>query len=153
MRVHVYPILIISLGLLAGFAFYTLYHTAATPPPTTVTLEDKTRDDSMVFEEQMPLDSEISSIKHASIKRSPIKIPTVEKEIQNQTAQRVMETPEHTQEIYDAMTPDNYDETMEKANEAFTALDDESSEAHRKLLEEEAQIKRDASSIEDDEQS
>lgn len=153
MRVHVYPILITSLGLLAGFAFYKLYHTAATPPPITITSEDKRVEDSIVFEEQMPLDYETSSVKHATIKREPINIPTVEKEIQYQEEQIAIETPEETQEIYNAMTPDNYDETMEKANEAFAALDDESSEAHRKLLEEEAQIKKDASSIEDDEHS
>ena len=139
MRVNVYPILITSLGLLAGFAFYTLYHTAATPPPITITSEDKRVEDSIVFEEQTPLGSETSSVKHASIKHLPITIPTVEKEIQHQAAQIAIETPEHTQEIYDAITPDNYDETMEKANEAFARLETSSKDMEVSILEEEAQ--------------
>jgi len=65
------------------------------------------------------------------------------------------EMSEETEEIYETLIPENYEETLEEAHTAFATLDDESSQARTQLSEEEAQIQEDASSIEieDDAQS
>jgi len=131
MRVKIYPILITSLGLLAGVTFYSLYHTAA--PKKIITKNITTIEEPIDLQKLSPLKPQITSKK-----LTKLTLPTVEKEIQSKAEELAIETPEETQAIYDAITPDNYDETIEKADEAFATIEEYAKETQVAFLEEEA---------------
>lgn len=129
MRVKIYPILITSLGLLAGYTFYSLYHTVA--PKQTITKNTISIDEPIDLQKQLPLEPQITAKK-----LTKLTLPTVGKE--TQTEHTSIENPKQTQEIYDAITPDNYEEIIEQANEAFVTVETYAQEMEIAFLEEEA---------------
>ena len=132
MKKLLYPVLITSLLVLAGFTFYSLYHSAA--PLQTIALDDDTK-------LEKPIDlQKLSPIKnnHQEKILPKHKVVSLEKEIQAQSKNIKIETPEETQAIYDSIRPDNYEETMEEANVAFATIETVAEEAEIAFLEEEA---------------
>ena len=118
--------LIIFLGVMVSFAFYGFWKTEPTSPipnpkNTKETSSDTSNNNAFINKDtksnitppRVPLDKNIP-MEEPSKKVEPLDIP--------------YDTPEameaHTQEVYDALQPDNHDESIEKANEAFEVLDE-----------------------------
>lgn len=126
MKQYFFPIFIISLGLFTAYVFYALWHTEEVNPSNQV-------------EKPHTIIHENLSNKHV-IPKSVFTVPDAsldmnsqlddEKELQQMTTEQEDApylTPEQrktqTEAVYDALIPEDYEETIQEANEAFVALD------------------------------
>ena len=135
MKVSIYPILMTSLVLLAGYTFYALYHSVApkNPHPQKTITQNTISKEPIDLQKQFTLDLDTPTVKLPHVK-----VPPLEKEIQTQAEEIAIETPEETEAIYAAITPKNYEETMQRANEAFATVEAYAKKNEAAFLEEEA---------------
>ena len=144
MKAYIFPLFITSLGLFAAYVFYALWHTEEVNPPKVV---EKSQKKVMVedlsnkkiipkknLNENRPVVPEASPETHSQLSDEKEMSSMMEKQetIPNLTPEQ-MET--KTQAVYDALTPEDYEETMSEASEAFEALDAHVEEVDAKLAE------------------
>ena len=143
MKKYIFPIFITLLGFSTAYAFYIFWHSGEDHSPKQIehpqekVVEDLT--DAAVIPKinrkntlpvpQAPLET------HSQSADEEITSQMMEKEtdIPNLTPQQ-MQT--QTEAVYDALTPENYEETMEEAAVAFEQLDTMVEEQDAKLAEE-----------------
>lgn len=131
MKEKLWNALILLLGVMASFAFYGFWQTESTPlvdnpqNTTAVTLDSTTHSDVTPKYIELPLALSKLPIEEFSKDAEPLDIP--------------YDTPEameiHTQEVYDALQPENHDVTIEKANEAFSVMDEQVRHVEEQLKE------------------
>lgn len=139
MKRYFFPIFITFLGVFTAYAFYAFWHTEEVNPPKVV--EHKK---SKVIEDlsDMPvIPKHTVAVPKTSVKidaqiLDKKKIPSIitkQKAIPNLTPKQIES---QTQAVYDALTPEDYEETMSEADEAFEVLDTHVEEVDARLAEE-----------------
>ena len=138
MKRYFFPIFITFLGFFTAYVFYALWHTEEVNPPKVVehkkskVIEDLS--DTPVIPKHTVAVPKTSLNTDAQVpdKKKIPSIITKQKAIPNLTPEQ-MEA--KTQAVYDALTPEDYEETMSEASEAFEALDAHVEEVDAKLAE------------------
>ncbi len=145
MKSYFFPLFITILGLFTVYIFYALWHTEELNPPKIVEKQQEKTVEDLSDKAIVPkIDHPHSSIAmkntaHTSVQS--VKEPEMQKDeemdketdVPNLTPQQ-MQT--QTEAVYDALTPENYEETMEEAAVAFEQLDTMVEEQDAKLAEE-----------------
>jgi hypothetical protein len=124
MRTNIFPIFITGLGLFTAYVFYALWHTEAVTPSTLATTTTQTPPPPR------RRDTNTLSITHSVKPMRKIDTSVVathkHKTVDNASqavALDVNQIEEQTEEVYEALLPDNYDEINEQSRVAFNALD------------------------------
>ena len=121
MRANIFPIFITSLGLFTAYVFYALWHTDEVNPSQANNQSISTEITPKHFTPKKRITSTVVNIEDVNIERKK----DIKKESLAETLPLGMkETEEQTQEAYEALIPENYDNTVIEAQEAFVSLDD-----------------------------
>jgi len=125
MKKRLFSALIIFLGVMASFVFYGFWETEPNPSiantKDTMAIPIDTFDTHVI--EQKEIKHTVTLPQQSIDKNIPIKKASIEAEsldIPYDTSE-AMEA--HTQEVYASLQPDNHDESIVQANEAFEVLD------------------------------
>ena len=137
MKKRLFSALIVFLGLMASFVFYGFLETEPSPSiahtKDAMTMPIDTFDTHTI--EQKEIKHTVMLPKHSIDKNMPINEVSIEAEpldIPYDTSE-AMEA--HTQEVYASLQPDNYDESIAEANEAFEVLDEHVHQVEEQLQE------------------
>ena len=126
MKSYIFPLLITFLGLLAAYLFYALWHTETPNPPKIIEKQqEKTEDLSRktLIPKTVPLQHDISieHVKEAEQSGSDEKIEIEEEApVPNLTPEQMQA---QTDALYEKLTPQEHEETIQAAAEAFEELD------------------------------
>ena len=143
MKSYIFPLLITLLGLLAAYLFYALWHTETLNPPKIIEKQqEKTEDLSRktLIPKTVPPQHDISTehVKEVEQPGSDEKIEIEEEAaIPNLTPEQMQA---QTEALYEKLTPQEHEETMQAAAEAFEELDAIVEEQDIKLAEEMEEI-------------
>jgi len=138
MKQYIFPIFIITIGLFTAYAFYAFWHSEEVNPPKSTKTSQKNLVDNIsskdIIVEDAVVVPEPSLETHSQVTDEKM-MQEIEKEadIPNLNPKQMQEK---TQAIYDELTPENYEETMEEAVIAFDTLDSLVEEVDTKLGEE-----------------
>ena len=128
MKKYIFPFFITCLGLFTAYIFYSLWHTKEVNIPKIPELpKEKVIEDLSVPKTSLEADAQMSEEKEM------LSMSEKQETIPNLTPEQ-MET--KTQAVYDALTPEDYEETMSEASEAFEALDTDVETLDTRLSEE-----------------
>ena len=126
MKKYIFPLFITSLGLFTAYVFYALWHTEEVNPPKQI---EKPQEKVIADLSTKPIIPKTTFV----VPEASLETHTQEAEekemLQEMDKQASIPslTPEQmqaqTEAVYDSLTPEDYDETMQEANEAFEALD------------------------------
>ena len=143
MKSYIFPLLVTLLGLLAAYLFYALWHTETLNPPKIIEKQqEKTEDLSCktLIPKTVPPQHDISTghVKEAEQSGSDEKIEIEEEaDIPNFMPEQLQT---RTEALYEKLTPQEHEETMQAAAEAFEELDAIVEEQDIKLVEEMEEI-------------
>jgi len=140
MKQYFFPVFITLLGLFTAYAFYAVWHVEEV---NTHDIVNQTQQEKSIKEfsekETLPKNTLVVPKESLPLGSPDINEETIEEEIEklekipNLTPQ---EMEAKTQEIYEALTPEDYEETMEEANTAFEELDAHTEATREKLAQE-----------------
>ncbi len=139
MKQYFFPLFITTLGLFTAYVFYALWHSEEVNFPEVIESPKERVIEDLANKEIIP--------------KSTLSVPETSLDTHSQAAdekemQEMMENQENipnltpkqmqaqTEAVYDSLTPDDYEETMEEANAAFDALDNHVEALDAKLAEE-----------------
>ncbi len=124
MQKNIFPLFIISLGLITVYVFYAVWHTEE---PTLKNLTAQTTQITTQTEQKGTnyIDTQLS--KYTNIKNKPTVVTTTQVHSANKEEPRassfVHETPEEVEEQYEEMIPESYSGTLTQAEAAFASMD------------------------------
>ena len=163
MKEKLFTAFIILLGVLTAFAFYAFWHvepqsnvpSQSDTSPSTINTSEKHEGivDDVVHAEVLP-----SKKKEISVKKRKVEETIQEMESIDISYDSQEEMQADTQEIYEALQPDDHEETIEQANKTFDALDehvrkvDETLKSHMELSSEGSSAMENESTFEVDEE-
>ena len=163
MKEKLFTAFIILLGVLTAFAFYAFWHTEPQSnvpskndtSPSAINTSGKHEGivDDVVHTEVLPSEKKEINVKNIKIEETIQEMESIDLSYDNQEEMQA-----DTQDIYEALLPDDYEETIEQANEAFDALDehvrkvDEMLKSHMELSSEESTAMENESTLEVDEE-
>ncbi len=140
MKKYFFPVFITMMILLVAYVFYALWHSEALAPvPPSPISETKIPEDLSAKKPIPKKDLPKTEVQNRPTQQganetiTPPEMPALPHETKEQ-----MEA--HTQEVYDALTPDNYEETMAEAAEAFEEIDQAAEATEEKLSQEMAEV-------------
>ena len=141
MHKNIFPLFITSLGLITAYVFYALWHTEAVTSSTLVT---------STTQALPPLKrKDINTLSATHVvkpmkKTDTVKVATNKQKIVHNTTQTVAidtnKIEEQTEEVYEALLPDNYAEVNEQSRVAFNALDTTAIEINAQIAREEEML-------------
>ena len=123
MHKNIFPLFITFLGIVAAYTFYAVWHTEEPE------LNNPTQQTSKELSQTEPTEKKhIKSLpsKSSTVKTTPSLVTVKNKTMHNEepsTSSMVSETQEETREVYEALVPESYDDTVTEAQTAFTSLD------------------------------
>lgn len=124
MHKNIFPLFITFLGIATAYVFYAVWHTEETPFGDSITQTSKEISQTETIDQsyKKSLPSKNSTVKTTST------LTTTHHKTINKKEPNVYsvssETPEETQEVYEALVPESYDDTVAEAQEAFSSLDE-----------------------------
>lgn len=131
MRDKLFPIFITLLGLLTAYAFYALWHTEELSSPTEQQEQIKEKQViDLANKKIIPRQRPIVSIPEVSLESPKISKKTEKKTIEEIEKHEKLvfqlsdKLEEKTQTIYDSLIPEEHEEIMAEASEAFDRLDE-----------------------------
>lgn len=139
MKSYIFPLFITLLGLFAAYVFYALWHSEEVNPPKALETSKKNIVEDLANKEIIPKST--LTVPEASLETRSQEVDEKEmqemmgkqEDIPNLTPQQMQV---QTQAVYDSLTPEDYEETMEEATVAFEQLDTMVEEQDAKLAEE-----------------
>jgi len=163
MKEKLFTAFIILLGVLTAFAFYAFWHTEpqsnvpnkndTSPSAINTSKKHEGIVDDVVHTEVLPSEKKEINVKNIKIEETIQEMESIDLSYDNQEEKQA-----DTQDIYEALLPDDYEETIEQANETFDALDehvrkvDEMLKSHMELSSEESTAMENESTLEVDEE-
>lgn len=123
MHKNIFPLFITFLGIVTAYTFYTVWHTDEPElnNPTLQTSKELSQTEPTVKEYIKSLPSKSNTVK-TTPSLVAVKNETMHDE-EPSTSSMVIETQEETREVYEALVPESYDDTVIEAQAAFTSLD------------------------------
>jgi len=140
MKKYFFVVFIILLGLFTAYAFYAVWHVEEV---NTHDIINQTQQEKPIKEltEKEIISQNVLSVPEESLR---IESPAVDEEIIEEKIEKLENIPNftpqqmeaQTQEIYESLTPEDYEETMEEANTAFEEIDAHIESTKEKLAQE-----------------
>ena len=124
MHKNIFPLFIVSLGIVTAYVFYAVWHIEEPTlnNPTIQASKETSQAESINKEYTKSIASKDATVKTIpSPASSQNKITNKE---EPNVSSLVYETPEEIQETYEALTPESHDDTVAEAQTAFASIDD-----------------------------
>ena len=145
MKRYYFPVFIVLLGLLAVYALYILWHVpSTTSPASSIEKPSEKPPKDLAVKEMIPKPSVGNDHNRAISFPSATVLQEDERPEERREENITLDTPAltpeqlkaKTQAVYDALTPEDYEETMEAAAAAFETLDAQVEVIEEQLAEE-----------------
>lgn len=123
MHKNIFPLLVVLLGIVTAYTFYAVWHSDELEENNPVQQISKELSQTEPTEKKhikSPLSKSNTVKTTPSLIAAQNKIKAVEKP---NVSSMVLETPKQTQEVYESLIPENYDEINEQSSTAFSTLD------------------------------
>lgn len=139
MKKYIFQIFITFLGLFTAYAFYALWHTEEVNPPKVVKKQQEKIVEELSGNTIIPKitlavpEANLGTQTQEAEEKVILEEMTKHKDIPNLTPEQMQA---QTEAVYDFLTPEDYDETMQEAEKAFEQLDAHAEALDAKLAEE-----------------
>lgn len=151
MKKYFFPIFITALGLFTAYVFYALWHSEELSPPKKVKQTKTNMEQDHSMGNMTSQRSSDLTVPDASMSQQ-VEEHMVEEELSKEDISS--KTPEQlqaqTDEVYESLTPENHEETMEAAAEAFEQLDTYVEELDAQLAQEEQDVQESMENVEEE---
>lgn len=146
MKHYIVPIFITILGLITAYMFYAFWHTEEINPPKQITkkTQEKVNEDLSTHEviprSTLIVPDEVPTSTSAMAEQEKKELEAMMAEADKIVALTPQQMDKQTQAIYESLIPENHEETMEAAAEAFEELDSYVAALDSRLAEEMADV-------------
>ena len=139
MKQHKFSIFIILLGCFTAYVFYIFWHNEEINPPKMLEEKPEKIVQDLTNKKTIPKKNQFNRpVLSQSIKNIPVENKMLDGTNESIVTQEQLQ--EQTEEVYESLVPDNYEESMEEAAMAFERLDVDLEVIDEKLADEMAAV-------------